>query len=137
MKTKSKIIISVLLSLLLMILITFFSVYHAEHLGGMYPQFLFFIYSSVFLSFSLGGFIVYIFSNKIESRECKKYLTLLPSNHRKILKLLLEKKEIEQNRIGVHTNLNNVQVSRIIKELEIKKLIEKKQSGFTNLIILK
>jgi len=137
MKFKKKIITSVTLFLSLMILLTIFSVYHTQHLGGIYPQFLAFMYGTSFISLSLGGFIVYIFQKKIELKEFEKFLSLLSIPERKIIKVLFDKKEIEQSRLVTHSGLSNVKVSRIIKQLEMKGIIEKKIHGYTNLIILK
>jgi len=136
MKIKNKIIISITLLFLLMLLLTIFSVYHTEHLNGLYPQFIAFIYGTSLLSLSLGGFIVYLFQKKIEIKEFEKFLSLLDSNQKKLIKLLFERKEIEQSKLVSLSGLNNVKVSRILKELESKKIITKKKSGYTNLIIL-
>jgi len=137
MKFKTKIIISGILFFSLMLLLSFFSIYHTEHLKGIYPQFIAFIYGTSLLSLSLGAFIAYIFQKRIELKEFEKFLSLLSNNERKIIKILFEKKEIEQNKLVVHSGLSNVKVSRIIKYLEFKKIIIKKKSGYTNLIILK
>jgi len=137
MKFKSKIIITTVLLFLLMLLLTFFSIYHTEHLKGIYPQFLAFIYGTSLISLSLGSFITYIFQKRIEFKEFEKFLSLLSSNEKKVLKVLFDKKEIEQNRLVVHCNLSHVKVSRILKDLESKNIIKKKKSGYTNLIILK
>jgi len=137
MKYKNKIITSGILLFLLVLTLTIFSVYHTKHLGEIYPQFLFFMYGISLISFSLGGFIVYLFQKKIEMKEFEKFLQLLSINERKIVKLLVERKEIEQNKLVTLSGLSNVKVSRIIKELETKRIIEKKTQGYTNLIILK
>jgi len=54
MKFKTKIIISGILFFSLMLLLSFFSIYHTEHLKGIYPQFIAFIYGTSLLSLSLG-----------------------------------------------------------------------------------
>lgn len=122
---------------LLIIVLTFFNMYHASHLGDLYPQFLFFIYSSAILSFIIGILATYLFESKLKESQINKAIQFLPKNERKVCKILLERKEIEQNKLVSLSGLSNVKMSRIISSLEKRRVIEKRKHGYTNLISLR
>lgn len=121
----------------LVILLTFFNMYHASHLGDLYPQFLFFIYSSAILSFIIGILVTYLFESKLKESQINKAIQFLPENERKVCKILLERKEIGQSKLASLSDLSNVKTSRIISSLEKRGIVEKKKHGYTNLIVLK
>ena len=135
--SKNKLLISAGLIGLLVILITVFSVYHTQHLGKAYLQYPLFLYGTTIISLVIGGLIVYLFEEKINKLQLNKLLKILPKDERKVIKLLIERNEIEQRKLGTLTELNPVKISRIISILEQRGIIEKKKQGYTNLIILK
>ena len=135
--SKNKILITGGLIGLLGILITVFSVYHSEHMGHSYLQYPMFLYGTTILSLITGGFIVYLFEEKINNSQLNKLLNILPKDERKVIKLLIERKEIEQRKLATLTELTTVKISRVISTLEQRGLIEKKKQGYTNLIVLK
>lgn len=122
---------------LLGILITVFSVYHSQHMGGNFFQFPLFLYGTAILSLVIGGLISYLFQNKINKSQLKRILGVLPKNEAKILELLIERQEIEQSKLATLSGLSNVKTSRIISLLEHRGVVEKKKHGYTNLILLK
>jgi len=134
---KNKLLISIALILFLGVLITIFSVYHSQHMGNYYLQYPMFLYGTTILSLVIGGLIVYLFEEKINNQQLNKLLKILPADERKIIKLLVERKEIEQRKLGTLTELSTVKVSRVISTLEQRGIVEKKKQGYTNLIILK
>ena len=133
----NKLLISVALIGLLGVLITVFSVYHSQHMGHSYLQYPMFLYGTTIISLILGGFIVYLFEQKISKLQLNKLLKILPQDERKVIKLLVERNEVEQRKLGTLAELSTVKVSRVISTLEQKGIIEKKKQGYTNLIILK
>mgnify|MGYP004001962971 FL=1 len=135
--TKNKILISAGMILLLAILITTFSMYHTKHLGSTFFQYPLFLYGTTILSLAIGGYIVYLFEDKISKVQIGKLLSILPPDERRVMKLLLERKEIEQNKLGTLAELSPVKISRAISILEQRGIIEKKKHGYTNLIVLK
>lgn len=135
--SKNKLLISAGLIGLLGVLITVFSIYHTSHLGKAYFQFPLFLYGATIIALILGGFIVYLFEEKINKLQLNKLLKILPKDERKVIRLLIERNEIEQRKLGTLTELNTVKISRVISILEQRGIIEKKKQGYTNLIILK
>ncbi len=134
---KNKIFISAGLVGLLSVLITVFSVYHSQHMGNSYLVYPAFLYGTTILSLIVGGFIVYLFEEKINKIQLNKLLKILPNDERKIIQLLIERGEVEQRKLGTLTELNTVKISRVISTLEQRGIIKKKKQGYTNLIILK
>jgi len=135
--SKNKLLISAGLIGLLAVLITVFSVYHSQHMGQSYLQYPVFLYGTTILSLIIGGFIVYLFEEKINKLQLHKLLKILPRDERKVIQLLIERNEIEQRKLGTLTELNTVKISRVISLLEQRGVIEKKKQGYTNLIILR
>jgi len=135
--SKNKVFISGSLIGFLAILITIFSVYHSQHMGHSYLQYPMFLYGTMILSLVIGGFIMYLFEDKINKLQLNKLLSILPRDERKVLNILFERKEVEQRKLGTLTELNTVKISRIISILEQRGMIEKKKQGYTNLILLK
>lgn len=135
--SRNKVLISSGAVGLLGILITVFSVYHSQHMGGSFFQFPLFLYGTAILSLVVGGFIVLLFQEKINKYQLKRVLSVLPQNEAKVMEILIERKEIEQNKLATISELSNVKVSRIISILEHRGIIGKKKHGYTNLILLK
>ncbi len=135
--SKNKLLISAGLIGLLGVLVTVFSIYHTQHLGKAYFQYPLFLYGTTILSLAVGGFIVYLFEEKINKLQLSKLLAILPNDERKVLKILFDRKEIEQKRLTTLAELSTVKISRVISTLEQREIIEKKKHGYTNLIVLK
>ncbi|RMF06595.1 hypothetical protein D6764_01890 [Candidatus Woesearchaeota archaeon] len=132
-----KLAVSASMIFLLGALITIFSVYHSLHMGHSYLQYPLFLYGTTILSLITGGIIVYLFEEKINTLQLEKLLSVLPADERKVVKLLLERKEIEQKKLATLAGLSTVKTSRIISLLEQRGIVEKKKQGYTNLIILR
>jgi len=135
--SRKKLLISAGLVVILGTLITVFSVYHSQHMGHPYLQYAVFLYGTAILSFIIGGFIVYLFEEKVNKLQLNKLLKILPKDERKVLEVLTERNEVEQRKLGTLTELSTVKISRVISNLEQRGIIEKKKQGYTNLIILK
>lgn len=129
--------VPVILIIILLILITVFSVYHTQHLGKAYLQYPLFLYGTNILSLLIGGYVVYIYGSRLDNGKFKRLISVLPVDERKVFKLIMGRKEIEQSKIGSLTGLSTVKVSRIIRDFETKGVVEKKKHGYTNLIVLK
>ncbi len=83
------------------------------------------------------GFIVYLFEDKIEKSHLVKLLAILPADEKNVLKILFDRKEIEQKKLTALSGLSAVKISRVMSILEKRGIIEKKKQGYTNLIIMK
>ncbi|RMD66976.1 hypothetical protein D6817_02840 [Candidatus Pacearchaeota archaeon] len=135
--SKNKLLIAGGMVALLGVIITTFSVYHASHMHGLYFQYPAFLYGTAILSLVVGGLIVYLFEEKINKQQLKKILKILPKDERKVMQVLIERNEIEQNKLQTFTELSKVKVSRVVANLEQRGIVEKKKHGYTNLIILR
>lgn len=117
-------------------LITVFSVYHMQHMGGSY-QYPLFLYGTTLLALAVGGSIVYLLGEKVDAKRVEKLLAILPTDERKVLRLLLERKEVEQKRLVTLTGLSAVKTSRVLTTLASRGVVEKHKHGYTNLVTLK
>ena len=135
--SKNRLLISAGLVGILGILITVFSVYHTQHMGIGYFQYPLFLYGTSIISLALGAFIMYLLENKLNILQLNKLLSILPADERKVMRILIERKEIEQKRLASLSELSRVKLSRVVSVLESRGVIEKKKHGYTNLIILK
>jgi len=98
----------------------------------------FIVYGISFLSILIGAFIVIMFQFRINKMQIEKVLKILPREERMVVKILLDNKNmIEQNKLVVLSGFTKVQISRILKKLAEREVIEKKNMGNTNLVILK
>lgn len=122
------------LVLLLGVLLSIANAHHIKSQGEGFPIF---VYGVAFVSFAVGGAVVLIFQWKIHQYQLQKVMKILPRDEGKIMGILIKKKEIEQNKLVTLTGLTKVKVSRLLSNLEQRGVVEKKQSGYTNLIILK
>ncbi len=96
------------------------------------------VYGISFLSILIGAFIVIMFQFRINRMQIEKVLKILPREERMVVKILLDNKNmIEQNKLVVLSGFTKVQISRILKKLAERDVIEKKNMGNTNLVILK
>src|SRR3989344_5797166 len=96
------------------------------------------VYAISFLSVLIGAFIVVLFQWKISRMQLENVLKILPRDERMIVKILLDNNNsIEQNKLVVLSGLGKVKVSRTLHKLTERAVIEKKNMGNTNLILLK
>lgn len=95
------------------------------------------VYAISFLSILIGAFIVVMFQWKINKMQLEKVLRILPREERIVIKILLDNKNmIEQNKLVVLSGFSKVRISRILKNLAMRNVIEKKHMGNTNLVVL-
>ena len=96
------------------------------------------VYGISFLSILIGAFIVVMFQFKINRIQLEKVLKILPREERIVVKILLDNNNsIEQNKLVVLSGFSKVQISRILQKLKERDVVEKKNMGNTNLVILK
>ena len=134
---KERLLVTIVVIGILGVLITVFSVYHAAHMGDSMWEYPFFLYGTSILSLAIGGFVVYLFEEKVSNHQLEKLLSVLPAGEAKVLRLLIERREVEQNKLGTLSGLSRVKVSRIVSVLVQRNIVEKKRQGYTNLIVLK
>ncbi|MBI1936193.1 hypothetical protein HYS31_07170 [Candidatus Woesearchaeota archaeon] len=96
------------------------------------------VYGISFLSILIGAFIVIMFQLRISRMQLEKVLKILPREERIVVKILLDNKNmLEQNKLVVLSGFTKVQISRILKKLAEREVIEKRNMGNTNLVVLK
>lgn len=134
-KTKRLLLLTGLI-ILLSSLVTVFSIYHAQHRGGFYLRYPLFLYSTAVISIALGAVIVLFFKERLEKHKIENILEVLPSNEKKIMKVLIDREEIEQKKLVTLSELSRVKVSRVLSRLEEREVISKRTHGHTNLITL-
>lgn len=109
--------------------------YYIEESGNSLPLI---VYAISAVSLILGSIIILLFQSKINKIQLNSILSLLPSDEAEVIRLLLKNNNrLEQNHLVALSGYNKVRISRIIKHFEQKSLIEKRNMGNTNLIILK
>jgi uncharacterized membrane protein len=96
------------------------------------------VYAIAGASMLVGAFIVTLFQTKRGNSELERLLSILPQDERVVIKTLLGNDgKIEQNYLVVLSGFNKVKISRIVAKLEARGVIEKKNLGNTNYLILK
>ena len=96
------------------------------------------VYAISFVSVLLGGFIVVLFQARINKIQLNRVLKILPEKEQKIVRLLLgNNSSMEQNKLVALSGINKVKMSRVLTELEFRKVISRTNLGNTKLIILK
>ncbi|MFQ5887550.1 MAG: helix-turn-helix transcriptional regulator, partial [Candidatus Hydrothermarchaeales archaeon] len=73
----------------------------------------------------------------MKRRKRDLFLRGLGKGERKVIELLLERKEAYQHEIQEEIGVSKVKMTRIVQKLEEKGLIEKKKLGKRNLLSLK
>lgn len=95
------------------------------------------VYAIALVSLIAGGSVILLFQWKINKVQLEKILFLLPKDEAEILKCLIENNyRLEQNHLVAFTGYNKVRISRILTKYEQKGIIEKRNMGNTNLVIL-
>ncbi len=96
------------------------------------------VYAISFVSVLIGGFIVVLFQAKINKVQLNRVLQILPEKEHKIIGLLLDNNNsMEQNKLVALSEINKVKMSRILTDLESRKIISRTNLGNTKLIVLK
>ena len=109
--------------------------YYSSEEGSSLPLI---VYAISFVSVLLGGFIVVLFQARINKVQLNRVLKILPEKERKIVELLLgNNNSMEQNRLVALSGINKVKMSRILTELEFRKVVSRTNLGNTKLILLK
>ena len=130
-----KLIIGLILVFILGVL---FAVVNGVYTSSTNEQLPLIVYGISFLSILIGAFIVVMFQWKINKIQLENVLKILPREERTVVKVLLDNnKSIEQNKLVVLSGFTKVQISRILKKLVEREVVEKKNMGNTNLVILK
>jgi DNA-binding MarR family transcriptional regulator len=81
--------------------------------------------------------VTIIFMHYFRKNRVRDILPVLNESERNIVKILLrEKKEVDQRKIVKELDYSKSKISRAVRDLEKRGLIEKKQKGRTNLIKL-
>lgn len=131
----NRLLISFGLIFILGILFAILNGYYVEESGDPLPII---VYGVSLISLILGAIIILLFQFRISKLQLKSVLKILPADEREIIKLLIDNnKRLEQNHIVALSGYNKVRISRILTKYEQKGLIEKRNVGNTNLIILK
>src|SRR3989338_2640647 len=130
-----KLIIGLILVFILGVL---FAVVNGVYTSSTNEQLPLIVYGISFLSILIGAFIVVMFQWKINKIQLENVLKILPREERTVVKVLLDNnKSIEQNKLVVLSGFTKVQISRILKKLVEREVVEKKHMGNTNLVLLK
>lgn len=110
--------------------------YYVNESGGNSLPLIVYVISAI--SLVLGGIIILLFQFKINKIQLKSLLNLLSKEESEVIRVLLENNNrLEQNHIVALTGYNKVRVSRILTKYEQKGLVEKRNVGNTNLVVLK
>lgn len=108
--------------------------YYVDENGESLPLIVYMISA---ISLVLGGVIILLFQFKISKVQLKSLLNLLPKDESEIIRVLIDNNNrLEQNHIVALTGYNKVRVSRILTKYQQKGIVEKRNVGNTNLVIL-
>ena len=133
--SSKKLIIGFVGVFLLGVMFSLVNGYYSSEEGSSLPLI---VYAISFVSVLLGGFIVVLFQARINKVQLNRVLKILPEKEQKIVELLLENNSsLEQNKLVALSGINKVKVSRILTELEFRKVISRTNLGNTKLIVLK
>ena len=133
--SSKKLIVGFVAVFLLGVMFSLVNGYYSSEEGSSLPLI---VYAISFVSVLLGGFIVVLFQARINKVQLNKVLKILPEKEQKIVRLLLENNNsMEQNKLVALSGINKVKMSRILTELEFRKVIHRTNLGNTKLIVLK
>ncbi|VVB53945.1 Uncharacterised protein [uncultured archaeon] len=132
--SEKRLLIAIFAVFLLGILFSIVNGLYTEETGEPIPLI---VYGLAALSLGVGAFLVLLFQWRISQAQMLHVLKALPSDERKILEVLVKEKRIEQSYLVAMTGLSKVRVSRTLSRLEGRGILEKKQLGNTNLVVLK
>jgi uncharacterized membrane protein len=133
--SSKKLIIGFVAVFLLGVMFSLVNGYYSSEEGSSLPLI---VYAISFVSVLLGGFIVVLFQAKINKIQLNRVLKILPDKEERIIRLLLENNNsMEQNKLVALSGINKVKMSRILTELEFRKIVSRTNLGNTKLIVLK
>lgn len=84
---------------------------------------------------ALGGLTTLLFRRKVASAQFERILRLLQEDERELLRVVYADKSITQNNLVEKTGVYKMKVSRILAKFEQNGIVEKKQHGYTNMVI--
>jgi len=123
---------------LVFILGVLFAVVNGIYTSSTNEQLPLIVYIISFISILIGAFIVVMFQWKINKIQLERALQILPKEERIVVKILLDNNNsIEQNKLVILSGFTKVKISRIVQKLAEREVVEKKNMGNTNLILLK
>ncbi len=94
-------------------------------------------YLIALVSLIVGAFISVLFQWKINKMQLERVLKILPEEERSIITLLIQNNNsLEQNKLVALTGIHKVKMSRLVSDLEFRKIVKKTDLGNTNLIVL-
>jgi uncharacterized membrane protein len=133
--SEKKLVIGISAIFFLGILFAYISGEYSSSTGEQLP---FEVYIIAIASMVVGAFIMILFQTKRSKGESDKILAILPYDERTVVKILMENNnKIEQNYLVVLSGFNKVKISRLVAKLEARGVLEKKNLGNTNYLILK
>jgi len=131
----NRLVISFGLIFILGILFAILNGYYVQENGSELPLI---VYGISFVSLIVGAVVILLFQWKINKIQLENILKILPKDEAEIIKFLIEhNNRLEQNYLVAYTGYNKVKISRILTKYEQKGIIEKRNVGNTNLVILK
>lgn len=131
----SRLVIGFGLIFILGVLFAILNGYYIEESGDPLP---FIVYVISLISIGIGASLIFMFQSKINKLQLTSVLGILDKAEGEVIKVLLEhNNRLEQNHLVAYTGYNKVKISRILTKYEQKGIIEKRNVGNTNLIILK
>lgn len=131
----SRLIVGFGLIFFLGILFAIINGYYAQESGDSLP---FIVYVISIVSLFIGAGIILLFQTKISKVQLNSILKLLDVDEAEVVRTLIEHNyRLEQNHLVAYTGYNKVRISRILKKLEQREVVEKRNLGNTNLVILK
>jgi uncharacterized membrane protein len=131
----NRLIIGFGLIFILGVLFAILNGYYVQESGDSLPII---VYAISLISLFIGIFLILLFQWKINKNQLEKILFLLPKDEAEIIKCLIDNNyKLEQNHLVALTGYNKVRISRMTSKYEQKGIIEKRNIGNTNLIILK
>lgn len=85
----------------------------------------------------LAGIAAVIYFTFLRKPNMKDLLPVLTENERKVMEILLKENKVDQRKLVKDLDFSKPKVSRIIKDLSDRGLVEKTRKGRTNIITLK
>ncbi len=132
--SESKLAIAFTAVFVLGILLSILNGYYVENTGQTMPIA---TYGVAAVAMVVGALIIMLFQWKITYKQASEFVEMLPEDERRIIKVLLKERKIEQRYLVAESGLSKVKVSRIVARLEQRGKIEKISVGNTNLIKLR
>lgn len=95
------------------------------------------VYAIALVSLLTGVFISFLFQYKINKIQLERVLKILPDDERKVVSLLIQNNNsLEQNKLVALTGIHKVKMSRLLSDLEFRRIVKKSNLGNTNLVVL-